>query len=270
MKKYFLLFVRVLFLLIVLVLITTCNNGPKEKIVYGIDLNQIKARGKIIAVTDFSPMNYFIYRGQPLGYQYELLQEYANSIGMKIELVISRDLDNTMNMLRSGQADIIALNYAVTNERKKQVAFTVPHGKTRLVLVQRIPGTKGTMGEIVQTPQIIRDLSNLSGSGVEIAVQKSSAAAVRLKNLSEEMGDSLQVNELPLDDEELVEMVATGELDYAVCDENGAMVCRTYFSNLDCETPVSFSQKLAWAVRKDSPDLLASLNTWLIGFKKTA
>jgi membrane-bound lytic murein transglycosylase F len=266
MKKIFIVISRIVFLFFAMLLFTTCHKGSSEKFVYGLDLEQIKKRGKIVAVTDFSPMNYFIYRGQPLGYQYELLQEYANSIGMKIELVVSKDLDNTMKMLRTGQADIIALNYTVTNERKKMVEFTVPHSRTRQVLVQRIPDTEGVAG----TGLPIRDLSYLSADHITIAVQKSSAAARRLKHLADEMGDSLEVKEMPLDDEELVEMVATGEIDFAVCDENVAMVCQTYYSNIDCETPVSFSQNLAWAVRKDSPELLTSLNSWMEQFRKTA
>jgi membrane-bound lytic murein transglycosylase F len=270
MKQVLHAFFRIVFLMLSLVLFTTCHGSSDETTVKGLDLEQIRKRGKLVAVTDYSPMNYFIYRGQPLGYQYELLQEFANTIGMEIELVVSRDLDNTVKMLRSGQADIIALNFTVTNERKKLVDFTIPHSQSRQVLVQRIPGITGPAGDIQPAPKLIRDHFELASPEVEIVVQKNSATCKRMKHLAEEMGDSINVKEYPVDDEELVEMVATGEIDYTVCDENVALVCKTYYPNIDCETPISFTQNLAWAVRKDSPVLLEELNKWLGSFKKTA
>lgn len=260
----------VLILLLSTVLFTTCHRATEDKVVRGMDLPQIKKRGKLIAVTDFSPMNYFIYRGQPLGYQYELLQEFANAEGIQIELVTSRDLEHTVKMLRSGEADIIALNYTITNERKKLVNFTIPHSQSRLVLVQRSPGLPGPDGLPVKDSKLVRDLFDLAGKDVMIEVQKNSASAIRMRHLEEEMGDSLNVKEVVADDEDLAEKVASGELDYAVCDENVALVCKTYYPNIDCETPVSFSQNLAWAVRKDSPLLLRDLDNWLESFRKTA
>jgi membrane-bound lytic murein transglycosylase F len=270
MKKFLLKCLRVVILFLSLVLLTTCHRNSGEKVVRGLDLEQIRQRGTLIAVTDYSPMNYFIYRGQPLGYQYELLQEFANSMGIKIELVVSKDLDNTVKMLRAGDADVIALNFTVTNERKRMVDFTVPHSQSRQVLVQRIPNAASYTGDVFPAAKLIRDHMDLSDENVQIVVQKNSATSKRLKHLAEEMGDSLNVKEIPLDEEDLVEMVATGEIDYTVCDENVALVCKTYFPNIDCETPISFTQNLAWAVRKDSPELLLALNKWMTGFRKTA
>jgi membrane-bound lytic murein transglycosylase F len=70
--------------------------------------------------------------------------------------------------------------------------------------------------------------------------------------------------------DELIELVANGEIDYTVCDEDVAKVNANFFENIDLETPVSFEQNLAWAVGKKSPELLEKLNEWLVGFSKTA
>lgn len=51
-------------------------------------------------------------------------------------------------------------------------------------------------------------------------------------------------------------MVVEGEIDYTVADKNIALVNKTYYPILDIETEVSFSQRIAWAVRKTSPKLL--------------
>jgi membrane-bound lytic murein transglycosylase F len=42
------------------------------------DLPEIIKSGKIRVVTNYNSTNYFVYKGQPMGYQFELLQEFAN------------------------------------------------------------------------------------------------------------------------------------------------------------------------------------------------
>ena len=50
-------------------------------------LEQVIERGVLRVVTDFSSTSYFIYRGQPMGYQYEMLQELANYLGVDLMFV---------------------------------------------------------------------------------------------------------------------------------------------------------------------------------------
>jgi membrane-bound lytic murein transglycosylase F len=64
--------------------------------------------------------------------------------------------------------------------------------------------------------------------------------------------------------------VASGEIDYTVCDENLALVNATYYPNIDVSTPVSPSQNIAWGLRKNNSDALVSeLNSWITKYKNT-
>ena len=103
------------------------------------DLEQIQERGKLVAVTDFNSTSYFIYRGQPMGYQYQMLQELANYLDLRLEVRVSNDLDDSFNQLNEGEIDLIAINLTVTADRKEKVNFTQPHTQTRQVLIQRMP-----------------------------------------------------------------------------------------------------------------------------------
>ncbi len=69
--------------------------------------------------------------------------------------------------------------------------------------------------------------------------------------------------------EQLIERVANGQINYTVSDEHLASVNQGFYSNIDILTPLSFSQNLAWAVKKDSPELLEAINEWLEDFKQT-
>jgi membrane-bound lytic murein transglycosylase F len=65
-------------------------------------------------------------------------------------------------------------------------------------------------------------------------------------------------------------MVAKGEIEYTVADENVAAVNKMYYPQLDVETAISFQQNLAWAVRKDAIELKDEIDTWLKDFRKTS
>jgi len=115
---------------------------------------------------------------------------------------------------------------------------------------------------------MVRDPINLIGK--EVYVRKNSAHYARLSNLSEEIGGDIKIIEDFEDvrQEELIQKVADGEIDYTIADENVGLVNATYFPNLDVKTPVSFSQKIAWAVRKNAPELQLAINKWLAYMKK--
>src|SRR6056297_2429123 len=65
----------------------------------------------------------------------------------------------------------------------------------------------------------------------------------------------------------LISLVARGEIDFTVCDENLAKVNRTYYPNIDVQTAISFPQSLAWGVPRGADSLLLSLNNWIKDFK---
>ena len=57
-------------------------------------------------------------------------------------------------------------------------------------------------------------------------------------------------------------MVAKGDIDYAVCDQQIAKLSQKQLAEIDIQTDISFTQLQSWVVRKDSPILLDSLNSW--------
>ena len=95
------------------------------------DLEGIKERGKITVLTDYSSTDYFIYRGQPMGFQYEMLQQLANHLSVRLEVKVSRSLKESFELLRSGEADLMAQNLTITKDRLEMVDFTEPLIQTR-------------------------------------------------------------------------------------------------------------------------------------------
>nr|NQU92833.1 transporter substrate-binding domain-containing protein [Bacteroidota bacterium] len=228
-------------------------------------LVNIKKRGTLIATTDYNSTNYFLYRGEPAGYQYEYLKAYAGFLGVGLEIVVNNDLEKAFEDLNDGKVDLIAMGLAITGQRNLVVDFTYPMAQTRQVLVQRKPKNwrkLKTMDEI--NSKLIRNPLDLAGKMVY--VPRNSSYVSRLNNLQEEIGDSICIVEFPLDSEKLIEKVANGEIAYTICDEHIAKVNQKYYPDIDVQTPISFPQNVAWAVKKDADSLRTSLNDWISDF----
>jgi membrane-bound lytic murein transglycosylase F len=234
-----------------------------------IDLDSIRARGKLIAVTDVNSMNYFIYKGEPMGFTYELLKSFTDHLGLGLEIITENQLDEAFKTLYSGKADLLAIGLTVNSSRKQEVSFTEPIEETRQVLVQRKPHNWRSLTADQINRKLLRNQLDLANKTVY--VQSGSSHVERLKTLSEEIGDSIHIVEVPYNSEKLIQNVANGEIDYTVCDQNVSKVIATYYKNIDVNTPVSFPQNIAWAVRKNYSDsLLKELDNWILSYRKTS
>jgi membrane-bound lytic murein transglycosylase F len=259
-----------LFLLIVFFLLG-CESAEKSNRtkVIKFDLPEIQEAGVLRAITVYSATSYFIFKGRPMGFEFELLSLLADDLGLDLVMIIAKDADELFNMLNTGQGDIVAASLTITKDRAEKVNFTEHHAVTRQVLVQKKPSDwrKMKLHEIENL--LIRNPIDLIGKKVH--VRKGSSYYTRLLNLSDEIGGDIDIAEVPgnINTEQLIKRVAEGEIKYTVSDENIALINQAYYPILDVKTAVSFPQRTAWVVRKNSPLLLETVNEWLIDIKKT-
>lgn len=232
-------------------------------------LQRIKNSGKLIGLVDYNSTNYFIYRGEPMGYQFEMLKAFAAHLNVKLEIITNNSLDESFLSLQKGEVDLIAIGLTKTKERSNVIAFSDPLDQTRQVLVQRKPDNwrkMATMDEIES--KLIRNPIQLAGK--TIVIQKASSFKTRLQNLSNEIGDTIYIIEDEFRElEQLIAGVADGEIDYTISDEHIALVNQKYYPDIDVKTPVSFPQNIAWGIRIGEEDLRVELNSWIAGFKNT-
>ena len=254
------------------------ESGPQQADLLGLsfsekpvhlDLNEIKDRGRLVAIVDNSSTSYFIYKGQPMGYEYELLNLLADDLGVELEIVITSDLEEAFNKLNKGEGDIIAHNLTVTKERQEILDFTLHHNEVKQVLVQRKPRNWQNLKLHQIEEKLIRNPLDLGGK--KILVRKASAYYSRLQHLSEEIGEDIEVVEDlgDVETEEMIRKVAEGEIEFTVADEDVAHLNAAYYPNVDVKTEISFPQKVAWGVRKSSPELLKVVNEWISRMRKT-
>jgi len=232
------------------------------------DLDSIRYRGKLIALTNLNSTDYFIYKGEPMGFNYELLKSFSDNIGIDLEIVTENSPEKTFRMLRSGEADLLAINMTVDSIGKREVLYTAPIGDTRQVLVQRKPRNWRSLTSDALDRKMIKSPEGLARK--TIYVEAGSSHAAQLIALAKEIGDSIGVIEVPFESEKLIQHVVSGEIDYTVCDENVALVNASYYPDIDVSTAISLPQSFTWGVRKtNSQLLLKELNRWITSYKKT-
>lgn len=259
MLKKRIFFIGIILTAILLALITTrlvvkniADNKP-------CDYPTIAARGVMNVAVDFSPLSYHIDGDSISGFDYELLQMLSKYANIKIEIHPETGLSKSLDLLNHGTYDIIARQIPVTTENKQEYIFTKPLLLNKQVLIQRTDSN----GNVA-----IRNQLDLAGCTLHIA--QDAPTRLRIENLAHEIGNKIHIKELPdYGAEHLIILVATGEIDYAVCDEAKAAVIAADYDNIDYQTDISFTQFMSWTLRKESPILRDSIDSWLTRIQQT-
>jgi membrane-bound lytic murein transglycosylase MltF len=236
-------------------------NKHKNKPLEIRDFPQIIASGTLNIVTDYNSIGYFVSGYSIAGFQYEMIRALEREWGIPVAIFIENGLNDNLNGLYSNRYDLIARTIPVTAVLRDSFAFTQPIILNKQVLVQRIAAFNENINPIRQQ----LDLAQKT-----IHVSENSPIILRLNNLAHEIGDTIYIEEYDnYETEQLIMLVASGEIDFTVSDERTARQLATKFPEIDIETDISFTQMESWVVRKNSPLLLDSLNVWLTRFRET-
>ncbi|GBD87943.1 membrane-bound lytic murein transglycosylase F precursor [bacterium BMS3Abin03] len=259
-------FYRILFVLFLTIFVQSCVT-EKEK---PSELDEIRNANRLVALTGYNAYSYFIYKGQPMGFEYDLVKKLAGYLNVELKIRVVKNIPAMFEKLLGNEGDLIAFNLTVTKERTEKVNFTNPINTIKQVLVQRKPDNWRKMKLHEIEKQLIRDPADLIGKTV--FVRSGSSYIQRLINLSDEIGGNIDIvtAEPELTTEDLIAQVAEGKIDYTISDDNIARLNQAAYPNIDIRTEISLSQRVAWAVRKDSDKFLNLVNHWLDSLKKTA
>ena len=238
------------------------NSQPRQ-------LSDILESGRLKAITTYSGTTYFLYRGRPMGFEYEILKRFTEDLGVELDVIIAEDENKLIEMVNSNEGDLIAYGYTITQERKQKIDFSIPLYLSHQVLVQRKPDNWRRMKLHNIREELINDPIELIGDTV--SVKRNSSYAQRIVNLSKEIGGKIHIDTIPgqMTTDQIFKNVAEGKIKYSIVDQNVASIYASDYPILDINTKMSFSQQIAWGLRKNSTALKDTLNQWLKRAKKT-
>jgi len=219
------------------------------------DYPEIKKEGILRIVTEYNSVGYYVSGDTIEGFHYKLSKAIEKISGLEVEIHIENNLEKSIEGLNGQNYDIIARNIPITTENRNFFAFTKPITLSRQVLVQRTAKANNNIPPI-------RNQIELAQKTLHLA--QNSPCILRLRHLEEEIADTIYIQEdASYSEEYLIQLVAEGNIDYAVVDYKIAAKNKKAFPQIDFQTDISFTQLQAWALRKESTVLLDSLNQWL-------
>lgn len=217
------------------------------------DYADIKEKGMLRVITRYSSNTYFIHQGVEWGFEYEFIKKFAEEHDLALEIIIVGPEENPYDLLNSGRGDIIAANYTATPERRNYVDFTRPYNIVDQVLV---------FSEAIENPP--KTIEEVARRGIPITVRRNSSYYQRLKELQEQ-GLNLTIHLVPneKDTESLMFDISEDHYAATVADNNIFQASNKYMKGLVKGPVISQNDTIAWAIRKNAPDLESKLNHYL-------
>jgi membrane-bound lytic murein transglycosylase F len=216
------------------------------------DLPQLKERGRIRMITRNNAATYFLWRGEVLGFEYELAHRFAEHHDLRLEVVVAPTHDDLLPMLLAGEGDFVAAFLTATPEREEEgVKFSRPYHFASEVVVGR--GSEKPMGSVA-------DLS-----GRRIAVRRSSAYWSTLAQTRERFDVRFEVVEVPanMETEAIMVAVADSVYDLTVADSHLLELEMTIRDDLQGLLQLSETEPHGWAVHPDNTELLAAIDEFI-------
>ncbi|MDZ7717978.1 MAG: transglycosylase SLT domain-containing protein [Balneolaceae bacterium] len=217
------------------------------------DFDDIKEDGVLRMITFYSSNTYFLNQGIEVGFEYELLKEFARENDLAVEVIIVGAEENPFDLLNKGVGDVIAANYTITPERKRVAKFTRPYNIVDQMIVYS-----------AEQPNRPQTLEELSESDIPISVRRNSSYYSRLTELKEE-GYTFNINPISdgMDTEAALFQVAEGNLKATVADDNMYDASNRYMEGLYPGPTIAESDTIAWAIRSNADELESKMNRYL-------
>jgi hypothetical protein len=143
----------VLLLTAVALAVTACEpRGPRLPDPIERDWAQIQTRDTLVVLMENNSTTYFLYRGEPMGFEYALLQQFAADHDIHLRTEVVQDAEELLNRLTLGQGDVVAARLVPRMIDMEGVAFTDALYRTPPALVQReAPSQEIGLPEAVDT-----------------------------------------------------------------------------------------------------------------------
>ncbi|BCI62377.1 transporter substrate-binding domain-containing protein [Coprobacter secundus] len=248
-------------LIICLIIMFILRNNLKSETSQIRDYPEILKEDTLRIVTDYNPLSYYVTQDSIIGFDYELANLISKRSGLAVLVFPEVSLSKSLQGLNKNEYDIVGRTLPVTTESKQEYNFTETILLNKQVLIQRKP-------EFNNNTKPIRNQLDLARKTLYII--SDAPTRYRIENLAHEIGDTIYVKEeTKYGAEQLVIMVAKGDIEFAVINENIAQQMASEFPEIDYQTDISFTQFQSWALRKTSPVLLDSLNVWLKDIKES-
>lgn len=205
-------------------------------------LETIREAGEIRVLTRNSPVTYFIEKGQPAGFEYELAKAFADYLGVRLKLINRDGIGDLIDGLRARDGHIAAAMLSVTPQRSTEFDFAPHYLESQAILVYRIKKGK-------KKPKSLADTF-----GKSIMVMKNSSHAELLTRFQQDFPQLSWQETETYSDIELMEQVQNEQLDFTVVDSTSFASQKSYYPGLRTGLELTPAEPIAWMLSRYHDD----------------
>jgi len=216
---------------------------------YREDLPLLQKRKVLRLITYPGPVNYYLHNGQLSGFEYELLDRFARSKGMRLAVVPADSYEEMAALLKEGRGDVIAAFLPQGSYHQDEISYTRYYGFSAPVVI----------GRKLDYPLL--DSRDLQGRRLVLPAESPYRPVLeRLRSLGVqfELADETGLNTAAT-----LQRVAAGEYDLTVIGSHQINAEFSGQTNLISHFTLSEPAPLAWAVRAEATGLLSALNAYI-------
>ncbi|MCU7939944.1 MAG: transporter substrate-binding domain-containing protein [gamma proteobacterium symbiont of Bathyaustriella thionipta] len=221
--------------------------------------NTIKRTGILRIIVPFTfQLNEFLLRESlPYNDELKLIVRFAEDHDLEPVFISTKDFSKMFSLLNDGFGDIIVANLTILESRKKKVNFTIPVDYS----VEQLVVAQSNLGNI--------DINHMNG--LKIGVRENTSFWETITSLKKELqADIKNIQEfdiIKLDDkvtpDDKFNQIVYGNIDAVVIDSNRLKLFKEYRKDVKAAIDLTKEKPIAWAVRKNNPELLKQLNSYI-------
>lgn len=205
----------------------------------------IKARGELRISTIASPVTYASVDDKPYGLDYELAQQFANYLGVKLKVTVRQNISQIFDDLDHGNADMLAAGLVYNNERLKNYQPGPVYYWVSQQLVYRVGSYRPRSLATVNDTQLTIAPGHVSINDLRELKEK------KFPDLSWKVDDKSGTNNLLAD-------VVDGKLSYTVADSVAVSLFQRVHPELAVALDISDEQPVTWFSRRDDDNTLSA------------
>ena len=233
--------------------------NPINKIKQPSILDKIKKSKVLNVVLLNSPSIYYIGNYGPQGFEYELLKRYANSIDVDLNITTANTVKEAIQLSKNNNIHITSAGLSKTPNREKTFNF----GPSYFEVQQQVVCSRKMLG----TEKFPRDIEDLGG--LNIVVGEDTSYSETIKKLKNDGFDINASYTSQYSTEELLQKVASREIDCTIANSNIYALNLRYFPEMAQAFTISAREQLAWVLMPGSVELEADMYSWLNSFNQS-
>lgn len=214
------------------------------------DWPAIKKSGRLRVLTLNNPASYFMWRGELMGFDYDLMRHFAAQHDLHLSVVIKKDIASLFTALKRGEGDVIAASLTPTAAREQA---SIVFSKRYLEVAEQVVG--------LSTSPTLASLSEVAN--YTVGVNPDTSFYDPLKALFSEASKGKLQRLKDATTEELIRRMVQAEFDFVLADSHLVAIEQSYHQDIEVRATLNENADIAWGLRTDQPELKRVLDAYI-------